>query len=468
MHRINTMARRLRVNYARNQAYSSSQRGSTLLYVIAGLVILAAVSAGVSKLTPTSAITEISGARGHSAYYAALSGVNYIQERQKYYQDNSTFAQFITDMQATPTLTLSNGETIALTITDESATAPNTFSYDIVGALNSGASNEASYRLTSNDFGGDQTFTPSGGGSGTGGEGLFLSGGRFTGQQHSTITGDIQADGVTIERQGTINGNITSDGDATVQRWAKIIGDICVYGNLQVEQNAKITGNIHATGYVQIQQNTEIYGNIYSNRRVSWEKNVLISGKVFYGTSYSGDETLVHGGPPEKYAEEITCKLTNIPDPTFPSGSYPSLNVSQGQNCDFKSGDTFLNSLNVEHHANLRFDLSDGNPIRVYVKYGFNFQHHLEVYVKFVDGGEYVRMDASDPRFEEAAAKILFETPGGVSVEQDSDWLGTIFAKYDINIQTKSNILGSFISKEGSINTKQWSIIKYVPFGYEF
>jgi len=53
------------------------QAGSSLLYVVAGLVILSTLATAVTNLTPSAALTNLANIHEQRAYYLALSGLNF-------------------------------------------------------------------------------------------------------------------------------------------------------------------------------------------------------------------------------------------------------------------------------------------------------------------------------------------------------------------------------------------------------
>lgn len=114
-----------------------SNAGSSLLYVIAGVVILAAVGAGMTQLTTRTTMTALRANAGFRAYYMALAGKNYAEG----------LGQTELDALSSPvTLTITGYGTITLSATPH-ATLADAYDVQSLGTVEGGSSLEANYQL---------------------------------------------------------------------------------------------------------------------------------------------------------------------------------------------------------------------------------------------------------------------------------------------------------------------------------
>ncbi len=113
---------------------NASIRGAALLYVIAGLVVLGAVGAGMARLSSYSTMGHLMEINNKQAQYLAFSGYEYWKGNGPNFDG--------------ATLTLSDGDSISYTEIDN---GDGTYDLTIVGCASPGASNEASFQLARYD-----------------------------------------------------------------------------------------------------------------------------------------------------------------------------------------------------------------------------------------------------------------------------------------------------------------------------
>lgn len=115
----------------------TSTRGSSLLYVIAALVVASALSAGMASLISRTFMAETRVCYGKRAYYLALSGIDYAL--------NMPFDAFKALAGKTTTLDVGGAGQIALTVTGPDAAGD--YAVASLGAVEPGSSLEGAFSL---------------------------------------------------------------------------------------------------------------------------------------------------------------------------------------------------------------------------------------------------------------------------------------------------------------------------------
>lgn len=114
-----------------------SRRGSSLLYVIASLVVLSALGAGMASMTAGAFMAQPTENAGKRAYYLALSGVNYAQALP--------FDEFKDLAGKTTTLSMGGAGQAAVTVTGPDAAGD--YAIDSLGTSEPGSSLEGNFTL---------------------------------------------------------------------------------------------------------------------------------------------------------------------------------------------------------------------------------------------------------------------------------------------------------------------------------
>lgn len=126
----------------------ASEAGSTLLYVIAGVVILAAVSAGVTKMTSVSTLTQVMETNKNRSYYLALSGIDHWKKTGPI-KDMGITNYTENGSETTATFTLDSNNYYTLSETDN---GDGTYDLKATGTVNQDGFTESSFVVGQNDI----------------------------------------------------------------------------------------------------------------------------------------------------------------------------------------------------------------------------------------------------------------------------------------------------------------------------
>lgn len=128
----------------RLSARATQSGGATLLWVIAALVMLGSLAAGVASMSPSALMDKLAGERASAAYYASVSGLNYSKNIVALAESGALgYGWDITNLNGT--YSLGNNTSFVLSATGSGSP------YQVAsrGIVQSGSANEANYQAIS-------------------------------------------------------------------------------------------------------------------------------------------------------------------------------------------------------------------------------------------------------------------------------------------------------------------------------
>ena len=460
----------------------NSARGFGLIGIIIAFVLLSSISTAVIYTLTTSSYNSINELNNNRAYYLAESGIRYVK-----YKKLSA---------GTYTYTLSEGD-IYVTINSSTGTSSK-------GTVAKGTQLQA-IRILNDSYTGP-TVTPEWARKFPY---IFYSPDKAISiSQNSNITGTIYGYGITIDQNSTISGDIiskSSSNEVKINQNATINGNVCSEYNLTVDQNAVVNGSTFSKGSTTLNQKSSVRGSLNSSAvstsqdsivalaSISIDQNANVNhtytdndgndktkfDNIYYGTTKdikssanvdpnnvfktttsqqntSCDSTSAPVHTEEKYF--LTTKTSVTADP-LPPGGYNILNNSQNNSLHLSSGNYYFESINFDQNNSLYLDLTSG-AINIYVKGDVKLSQNFKVYAKSKDDTDYKQISASDFN-KKLSLNVYLETLGSFTMDQNSQWLGIIFATKDIKISQKSYIIGTYF-RNGNIKNEDGT---YSPSG---
>ncbi|WP_156955836.1 hypothetical protein [Solidesulfovibrio alcoholivorans] len=467
-------------------AWGISARGFGLIGIIIAFVLLSSISTAVIYTLTTSSYNSINELNNNRAYYLAESGIRYVK-----YKKLSA---------GTYTYTLSEGD-IYVTINSSTGTSSK-------GTVAKGTQLQA-IRILNDSYTGP-TVTPEWARKFPY---IFYSPDKAISiSQNSNITGTIYGYGITIDQNSTINGDIiskSSSNEVKINQNAIINGNVCSEYNLTIDQNAVVNGSTFSKGSTALNQKSSVRGSLNSGSvstsqdsivaltSISIDQNanvnhvytykddkgqvqaLTIYDNIYYGTtkdikssanvdnnkvfktSASQQNTSCDSMTAPVHTEEkyfLTTTTNATADPLSPGG-YNILNKSQNNSLHLSSGNYYFESINFDQNNSLYLDLTSG-AINIYVKGDVKLSQNFKVYAKSKDDTDYKQITATD--FDKKLSlNVYLETLGSFTMDQNSQWLGIIFATKDIKISQKSYIIGTYF-RNGNIKNEDGT---YSPSG---
>jgi len=460
----------------------NSARGFGLIGIIIAFVLLSSISTAVIYTLTTSSYNSINELNNNRAYYLAESGIRYVK-----YKKLSA---------GTYTYTLSEGD-IYVTINSSTGTSSK-------GTVAKGTQLQA-IRILNDSYTGP-TVTPEWARKFPY---IFYSPDKAISiSQNSNITGTIYGYGITIDQNSTISGDIiskSSSNEVKINQNATINGNVCSEYNLTVDQNAVVNGSTFSKGSTTLNQKSSVRGSLNSSAvstsqdsivalaSISIDQNANVNhtytdndgndktkfDNIYYGTTKdikssanvdpnnvfktttsqqntSCDSTSAPVHTEEKYF--LTTKTSVTADP-LPPGGYNILNNSQNNSLHLSSGNYYFESINFDQNNSLYLDLTSG-AINIYVKGDVKLSQNFKVYAKSKDDTDYNQISTSSFN-KKLSLNVYLETLGSFTMDQNSQWLGIIFATKDIKISQKSYIIGTYF-RNGNIKNEDGT---YSPSG---
>lgn len=471
-----------------NTNYKSKENGFGVIGIVIAFIILSATSSAIIYKLNTSTIESINSLNNNRAYYLAESGIRFVK-----YKKLSA---------GTYKYALNEGD-ISVTINSSTGTAS-------TGTVGKGTQLQA-IRIINDSYTG-QFITP---------EWarkfpyiLYSPDKAISISQNSNITGTVYAFGVTIDQNSTINGNIISKSgtqETKINQNATINGDICSEYNLKIDQNAVINGTTFSKGSTTLNQNSSVRGSLNSSSVSNSQDSIIaltsinidsnanvnhiytyvdINGKtqtstiydnIYYGTSKDIKSSANVDGKKVFYTTEsqnkqtcdsmtaplhtdekyfLTSKTDAVSEPLLPNG-YNKLNKTQNTSLHLSSGNYYFESISFDQNNTIYLDLSSG-AINIYVKGDVKLSQNFKVYAKGKGKGdaEYTQIN-SDSFNKQLSLNVYLETLGSFTMDQNSQWLGVIFATKDIKISQGAYIIGTYL-RNGNIKNQDGT---YSPSG---
>jgi len=458
----------------------ADNRGFGIVGIIIAFVFLSTISTAVIYTLNTSSYNSINELNNNRAYYLAESGIRYVKYKKL---SAGTYTYALTEGEIYVTINASTG-------TSSKGTVAKGTQLQAIRILND------SYKGTIETPEWSRKFPYI----------LYSPNKAISVSQNSNVTGTIYGYGVKIDQNSTINGDIISKGssqEVKINQKAIINGNICSEYNLTIDQNAVINGSTFSKGSTTLNQKSSVRGSLNSGSvstsqdsiialtAISIDQNANVNHtytytdnenqeqtKTIYDNIYYGTNQNIKSSAnvdPNKVfktttsQQNISCdsmtkpthiEATNIltstidatSDPLPPDG-YKNLNKTQNGSLHLSSGNYFFESINFDQNNSLYLDLSSG-AINIYVKGDVKISQNFKVYAKSKDDTDYKQINASDFN-KKLSLNVYLETLGNFTMDQNSQWLGIIFATKDIKISQGSYIIGTYLTTEGTITTDQ-------------
>jgi len=429
-------------------ALQKNNAGSTLLYVIASLVILGAAVAGMSNLTTRSAMTQAQNDQGARARLMALSGINYAKTL-----DGDALDALVASGE--DTFTLSGDESFTLTVTGP---AGSIYTVNSEGNVDVAGPREAHFKFVAEVEPGSELEWV----------------GWPEGQEPPVVFGQNMA-----LILSNVEGNISSASDLYVGAGIAIKGNICAVEDVTVSIGADVSGNVEASGNVDVEYSVDIHGDITAGGDVTLTGarilfltlDVWVGGDVTAGGEINKNAYVTIEGDEREYVPaDISCASIELPPFREVPASAPSApegGIGLSEDNPFLGGeDYFYQTFNFSGENDLYFDLSDGD-FAVFVEGDIRFAWFTRFHVKETEDGEWRTFNSyPGESFKDAAAAMYFESHGSATIGYGTYWLGTIYAEGEIDISLLPGAYGQFVSHDEGFNLDGLSNITYVGATY--
>jgi predicted acyltransferase (DUF342 family) len=265
--------------------------GGVMFVVVGALVVLSIMGAVVSRLTSSSGGTEIQENRFGEAYYAAYSGIQYLNSIEK----NKTSAytdltDFVTKVNSGSPYSLPGGAgRFQLVIAAVSGSTTKYTVSTLVGSAVGGASasRESNFVLK---YSGVRTFTPPSGSNKL--LDYVQSGYDVTSSSSMKTNGNIYAtNDITLVEGNVVSGNLVAHHAVTLGSAVKIYGTIYSSGTVTLGPNNEVSKDITAIGAVTVGSGSKTQ-SISSNSSVKLQS----SGQVVTGNINAGGDVTISSG----------------------------------------------------------------------------------------------------------------------------------------------------------------------------
>jgi|GEM_PF-956066 len=288
----------LRVPSHQGRYSPAASRGGALLYVIASIVLLGTLGGGVAYFSSSSSVSQLANTRAEQAYYAALSGKDYVVWLHNNFSDiykdtipaDQRFTKFLAMLNKDGGVRVLDGArrfTIAATATP--AVCANCYTASVEGAYvgSDGAQTEA-FRIASVGVGGsDDPFVPGDDDDDDDdADHSALDTARKTPMvtNGATIDGGVYADTVTLGNESTVKGDVISTTWVVIGNKAAVTGDVCAGGDVTMHNLSSVGGDINTPGSVYIGSNNAVVeGSVYAGGNVTIQNGAKVLGDVNAG-----------------------------------------------------------------------------------------------------------------------------------------------------------------------------------------
>jgi cytoskeletal protein CcmA (bactofilin family) len=255
----------------------AASRGGALIYVIASIVLLGTLGGGVAYFSSSSSVSQLANTRAEQAYYAALSGSDYVKQRHEALRTSSaTLDALLADLGNNSGIyTLDSNRRFALATTKIDATH---YSVAVTGSYldaGGGATENSVIDM------GSREYVPVGGGG---------SGSTETHRKipvvtnGATIDGGVYADTVTLGNESTVKGDVVSTTWVVIGNKAAVTGDVCAGGDVTMHNLSSVGGDINTPGSVYIGSNNAVVeGSVYAGGDVTIQNGAKVMGDVNAG-----------------------------------------------------------------------------------------------------------------------------------------------------------------------------------------
>jgi len=461
-----------------------TRAGSSLLIIIVAITALASLAVGMSTMSRISTVNQLQFNQANSARNLALSGIEYakgIAYAYAHLETPKTLPEVTKYLSDNPTYSL--GDSIgSFTLTDIT-TGTNSFSVNAIGITPSGG-NQAKYKTESS------TSIPYDSGdipidkklyaidSSTGNTTLNGNN-KITGSIYAkktvslngsaVVDGNVMAGGCVTINQGTVTGNVcTTCSSASWSSTTEVDGNVTVFGSLTMN-GGTYKGDVYVTNKLSVNGNATIERNIYAKTIEINSINLLgdayatgnITGAT--GTNYHSKSTITF--PSSCDTPTVTPKDAKI------DYASESLTIQDEKSYTFiatKNNDSTYNSIDFtsitlnNNDKTLYFDLSKGD-INILVTGSVTFNQPFTIKVS-TDGKTWETYNPGSltKTMKAYAKRIYLESHGTVSLCQNANWLGTIYA-HGYNLNGNNNILGTIYSSADSTNANSGVNITIMP-----
>jgi hypothetical protein len=320
----------------------------------------------------------------------------------------------------------------------------------------------------------------------------------------------------------TVNGMVGSNEDVAMTQNAQVFGDIyagrnfdggsnivigtalnpvTVIANGSAELDGDLFGDLHSgsslpsgnTVSLLLRADADVTGNVFTKNNLDFNgpNGILVTGNatvggvvvdlngnVIAGTTTTGSTAGLLSYTPivvpaatafsasGNAADDRTCTGGGCSALSLAPDTYRDLIIGQDKELTLTSGTYYFNSINVNSGLDLYLDLSSGNPLNIYVVEEANFGQNQIVFVK--RPGDLGFTQISSLADKSIASLVYLETLDRFNINQNSEWVGTVFASMLELGGTDETYVGQNISVWGalyafdSVDVHQDSTVNYI------
>lgn len=257
--------------------------GGVMFVVIGALVVLSVLGAVISRLTGSGGGTEIQENRFDGAYYAAYSGLEYLQyAEQNLDLSYADLSDFVSKINAASPYTLPSGVgQFQIVIAPVAGSTTKYTVASLIGSTvgGSSATRESSFVLK---YLGERTFASSQPSPNRASKYVtFAPAAKMSIDGASDIIGDIYAKSLK-SKMVVIDGSVTVVDDADLNFKTIVNGKLCSGGDVSLDQSS-VSGDINVQGNVIMKFASSVGGSAFVGGSYSSDGDVVISGDLNVG-----------------------------------------------------------------------------------------------------------------------------------------------------------------------------------------
>jgi len=265
----------------RSKSKAEGQHGIALLYVIGVLVILGAVAAGITVLTPSSTITELNENKFGQAYYSAYSGLQYLKYGEKGIYEN--VSGFIDAINSGSPYVLNSGNSFEVKISPDGL-KENSYIVDyLIGNKIDNGVNVDKFLLASNF---PRSFEKSISKPKNLLDKVYSADTRYILTNDTYTSNSVSASDIVLNDRAYVAGNIVSNSSVFLSNDSKLNGYVCAKTTINVNDRASISmQGAYADGDVTLQNDSTVSGPIVTKGNLILKDRAHAADAVYVGNS---------------------------------------------------------------------------------------------------------------------------------------------------------------------------------------
>jgi predicted acyltransferase (DUF342 family) len=264
--------------------------GFTLVYIIAGMLVLSILGIGLYTMTSSTSLHMVQRMSHDQVVLLAQSGLNHAEAVAKVIREDDSIIEKAEEFK-----TKVDEKSYSLGAGEFHLSVDNIFKetgQDKVIVTSTAELSNVSFSL-SDDF----IYSTGGGG----GEEEFALSSPNSNQvlnNNNFVDGNIHGKDVTLGNQSEVTGDVIATGNVTLVNHSEVGGGICATGNVDLQNHTSVAEDIHSFGNVTLgANNSEVSGSIFATGNVTLLNGSEVQGDIHAGgnVTLGSNNSRVHG-----------------------------------------------------------------------------------------------------------------------------------------------------------------------------